>query len=297
MNTSIVRRAVRGSASVVALIGGCNSVAVPSYYDGIGPLVVDANTPNPNEHPLVGPYVQSEYWLDFEPPTDAELADLGHDDEPAMATPWVTSDDVEVSISWTLTNDTDQPIRSWVLVDGATEFYDWNPVVLYGIGGGEDADELPFPSLLGFFPRQLEGGQTVRGEYREDDLREAMYDLDVMSRFCGGPLAVLYNRSEVDPVGTEQVPPDARTAGMVMLRLTLGASGPATLEYAIRVRDRDGILYDDRRDEGARYDPMPEPYIPSGFAQVPAGQLDPSTRTEFCGTTMPAAPGERGAFR
>lgn len=278
----------------VTMGSGCSSDAFPSYYDGTAPLVVDGNVQNPIPHPIIGPYVQTEYWLDYEGPTEAELAELGHDGEPADATPWVQRDDIEISVSWSLTNDSDQPIRAWLLLDGATEFFDWNPVALYGLGGGEEADEVPFPSLLGFFPRELEGGQTLRGEYREDDMREAMYDLDVMSRYCGGPLAVLYNRSEVDPIGTTQVPPDAVPAGMAMIRLTLGSNGPATLEYAIRVRDRAGIVYDDFRDEGLRYDPQPEPYVPAGFAQVPADQIDPSTTSEFCGTADPADPGAGG---
>jgi hypothetical protein len=101
-------------------------------------------------------------------------------------------------------------------------------------------------------------------------MREAMYDLDVLSRFCGGPLAVLYHRSEADPIGTEGVPDDAVIAGMVLLRLTLGTDQPSTLEYSVRLREQSDIIYDSARDD-RRYEVMPEPYALAGAAAADTG--------------------------
>jgi hypothetical protein len=246
-------------------LSACNN---PAYYPGATRIVIDADDlaaageeEAANANPTIGAYAQAEYWLDFRPPSAAELDDLQPAGAmPAEQTPWVRRAELTMSVPWTLTNNSDNPMRAWVLLDGATEFYDYNPIAMYGQNGGEEEEEIQFPSLLGFTPIMVGPREVVRGEFREDDMREAMYDLDVLSRFCGGPLAVLYHRSEADPIGTEGVPDDAIIAGIVLLRLTLGADQPSTLEYAVRLRESEDIIYDSARDE-RRYEPMPQPYV------------------------------------
>ncbi len=273
------RRAGAPAAVLAALVAGC---APPTgYYEGFAPLELRAADIDPEmAHPVIGNFVQQEYWLDFRAPAPDELAELRPEGStPMEQIPWIRRDDLEVSVTYRLENTSDGPIRAFVLLDGATEFFDWDPVGLYGMAGGEDAEETPFPSLLGLTPLELEAGEVLEGEFREDDLREAMLDLDVLTRFCGGPFAVLYNRSEVDPVGMEAVPEDAVIAGMGMVRMTLGATGPARLDYAIRVRDRSERIFDARRDN-LRYEFVPEPYVPA--ALLGAGAMpDP-----YCPATM-----------
>ncbi len=259
------------------LVGtGCNN---PAYYPGATRLVVRAadiaaaaEDGAANANPTVGAYVQGEYWLDFRDPTDAELAALRPPGStPMEQDPWVRRDELTISVPWTLTNDSDQPLRAWVTLDGATEFYDYNPIAGFGAAGGEEEEEVQFPSLLGFTPIMLEPHEVREGEFREDDLREAMYDLDAVTRFCAGPLAVLNHRHEADPIGTDAVPSDAVLAGAVMLRLTLGASAPASLEYAVRLRESEGIIFDSARD-ARRYETMPELYVlPSAAAAMAGG--------------------------
>jgi hypothetical protein len=223
-------------------------------------------------NPTIGAYVQGEYWLDFRDPSADELAELQPmGSMPAEQTPWVRAEDLTISVTWKVTNETDAPLTAWVLLDGATEFYDYDPISTFGAAGGEDEDEVQYPSLLGFTPRKVAPGQVLEGEFREDDLREAMYDLDVITRFCGGPLAVLNHRHEADPIGTDAVPSDAVLAAAVMLRLTLGASGPASLEYGVRLRQSEAKIYDSARDE-RRYETEPEAYmLPSAPVAVDTG--------------------------
>ncbi len=268
-----MRRTTYLTVALVAI--GCNN---PAYFDGAERLVIDAAAIDmaqaegaTNAHPLLGTYVQTEYWLDFRPPTAAQLAALRPAGAmPADMTPWVRRDALSVAVEWTLTNDSDGPLRAFVTLDGATEFFDYNPIAMFGAAGGEEEDEVQFPSLLGWYPRDLAAGEVLRGQFREDELVEAMYDLDVLSRFCGGPLAVLNNSSEANPIGTEGVPADAEFAGLVMLRLTLGASGPARLDYSVRLRETSERLYDSRRDV-RRWDPMPEPFQLPTVAAVGGG--------------------------
>ncbi len=270
------------AAAAMVGTGACNSL--PAYYDGFERLEISASSLDPlTAHPVVGNFVQTEYWLDYQAPTAEELAELQPaGSEPVDQVPWIRRNDLEVSVQYRLENKTEGPLTAWVTLDGASEFFDWNPIELFGIAGGEDADEIPFPSLLGLTPIHLEGGEVLTGEFREDDVVEAAYDLDVMTRFCGGPFAVLYNRSEVDPVGTDGVPPGSEIAGFGMIRLTLGADGPAVLDYSLRIRDAAGRLYDAREDY-ARYEFTPIEYVPLGLAQaVPADQIDPGVISEFC---------------
>lgn len=264
--------------------GACNN---PAFYDGAQRLVVraadieaaaaeDSTTGNPT----IGAYKQSEYWLDFREPSAADLAELQPPGStPSEQTPWIRRDDVTASIPWTLTNDSDAPLTAWVLLDGATEFFDYDPISTYGAAGGAEEDEIQYPSLAGFTPRQLGPGEVLRGEFREDDLREAMYDLDSITRFCAGPLAVLNHRHEADPIGTDVVPDDAVIAATVMLRITLGASGPATLEYDVRLRESEEKIFDSARDE-RRYEVMPEPYALPGAAALGGGTSGGDTGAE-----------------
>ena len=262
---TIRRPGVRPIATALVL-GGLTGCRAPAYFDGVERLVLDAAATADQDagHPVVGTFVQSETWLDFRPPTDEELLEL----RPEGATldayvPWIERDDLDISVQWTLRNESDRVLpRVFVTLDGANEFFDYNPLADYGLAGGADAQEPVFPTLLGFTPFELEPGEVRRGEFPEYDVTEAMYDLDVMSRYCGGPFALLYNRHEDEAVGTEMLPDDATLAGLVMLRISVGATGPVSLEYAIRVRDHDSILFDARRDD-LRFEPMPDPFTPA----------------------------------
>lgn len=214
------RSPLRTTASLtpaLAMLVACNN---PAFYEGAQVLRVTADDiaaaseeDSMTGNPTIGAYVQSEYWLDFRAPTDAELAELQPAGTPiAEQRPWVGAGEVTAAIPWTLTNDSDAPITAWVLLDGATEFYDYDPISTYGAAGGEDEEEIQYPSLAGFTPRQLAPGEVMRGEFREDDLREAIYDLDGITRYCAGPLAVLNHRHEADPIGTDVIPDDAPLA-------------------------------------------------------------------------------------
>lgn len=285
-------RSIMLLAPLTTALVACNN---PAFYEGAQRLrVTSADIAAAGEeasmtgNPTIGAYVQSEYWLDFRAPTDAELDALQPAGEPvAELQPWVGAGEITAAIPWTLTNDSDAPITAWVLLDGATEFYDYDPISTYGAAGGDEEDEIQYPSLVGFTPRQLAPNEVLRGEFREDDIREAIYDLDGITRYCAGPLAVLNHRHEADPIGTDVIPDDAPLASAVMLRVTLGASGPATLEYAVRIREAGDKVFDSARDD-ARYETMPEPYaLPGGGAMAP---MDPPAEpgAEQC-NAVPAA--------
>jgi hypothetical protein len=268
------------------LLVGCNN---PAFYAGAQRIQVTADEiaaaaaeDSMTGNPTIGAYTQGEYWLDFRRPTAAQLAELQPAGSmPADQTPWVRQEDLTISVPWKLKNETDATITAWVLLDGATEFYNYDPISTYGAAGGADEDEVQYPSLLGFTPRMVKPNAVLEGEFREDELREAMYDLDVITRFCGGPLAVLNHRHEADPIGTDAVPADATIAGAVMLRLTLGASGPATLEYDVRLRQSEAKIFDSNRDK-ARFEAEPMEYTLPSQAGVAAGGSSGAADMAMC---------------
>ena len=280
---------ILGVAGAV-MAAGCDAPLfnTPAYYEGAERLVINNDVLNAAQgdegdgHPVLGAFVQSEYWLDYRAPTELELEMLQPPGStPDEMIPWIQRDDIDVSVQWTLTNETDQEIDAWVTLDGATEFFDYNPIASFGLGGGEDAEEPVFPSLLGFTPRHLEPNQVLRGEFREDDITELMFDLDVMTRFCGGPFALIYNRSEQDDVGTEMVPSDAVIGGVAMLRITVAANARVSLEYALRVRDRGGALFDSRQDN-TRYEVEPMLFAPAAAGGDDGMMMDPDAEPMGC---------------
>lgn len=272
--------------SALLLLGGCNN---PAFYQGAQRISVTndliaaaAAEDSMTGNPTIGAYAQGEYWLDFRQPTDAQLADLRPEGAmPMDQIPWIRRDDLTMSVPWKLTNESDAPITAWVLLDGATEFYDYDPISTYGAAGGAEEDEIQYPSLLGFTPRMLQPNEVMEGEFREDDLEEAMYDLDVITRWCGGPLAVLNHRHEADPIGTDAVPTDAVIAGAVMLRLTLGASGPAHLDYDVRLRQSEAKIFDSRKDE-QRFEAEPEAYMLPSAAAAAGGDTSGGAEMAMC---------------
>ncbi|GEM_PF-2674778 len=269
------------SATTLVALPGCDH---QTYFAGPQQLEIEAQA-EAGTHPLFPVFVQLQHPLDFGAPSASELDRLqSGGDEPAAQDPWIRAQDLDITVQWRLENHSDAQITAWVMLDGATEFFDWNPIQIYGQGGGEEADEIPLPSLLGFYPRTIAAHEVVYGEFRDDDLREATFDLDVLTRFCGGPFALLHNRHEADSTGTEKVPENAQLAGMTSLRITLAATGAATLDYSIRVRDHNNVLFDGNQDN-RHYETSPTVYVPAGIAAAVDDPLASENVgvSEFCG--------------
>jgi hypothetical protein len=121
--------------------------------------------------------------------------------------PWLREDRVHVEILYAVTNQDDRDGMFTVGLDGASEFtrYDQAEIAAAFEAAGEDPVLI---SLVQMKPEELGAGKTFKGTIREDDLHEASLDIDAMGRFMAPFAAVLINRSEVDPVGLEIVPPN-----------------------------------------------------------------------------------------
>jgi len=246
----------------------------PIYFNGPTPLLE-----------LTGqemiPRITNGVQLKFREPTDDEkkaltdqAAALKAADDPMhrdIKVPWVSRDKVHLEVIFTVTNlDTEAGMFD-VTVDGASENakFDEDVVAMALQQGNNDAPTyLPLISLHPQLPASLGPGETYQGIFREDDFAEGEADLDALDRWQpADPMmdappfpAVLINRKDVDPVGTEAVPAQVVTPALVEVDVTLTASKHMQCEWLVRVRDDDDRLWHDKAD--AHFNPKPKLYQP-----------------------------------
>jgi hypothetical protein len=92
--------------------------------------------------------------------------------------PYVVVGDLDVSIEWTARNLDPEPGQLRILVNGASPFFAYEPSLLV-----VDPEEDPTPPpLLGDVPIDVPALGEVSGVFREDQLREASIDLELITR-------------------------------------------------------------------------------------------------------------------
>ena len=101
----------------------------------------------------------------------------------------------------------------------------------------------------------LEPGATYSGIVREDDFAEGELDLDALGRWNDADAAsptfagVLINRSDVNPIGMNLVPPNLVVPAMVEVDVRLRSTVAMRCEYYVRVRDDDDRLWHNDADD------------------------------------------------
>jgi len=175
--------------------------------------------------------------------------------ELGVEVPYVKVGDLEVSVEWTITNVDTMPGTALVQLNGANEAFAYDPTLI--VIGDPDEDP-PAPGLEGDVPLHVEPGATIRGVFREDQLREASIDLDQITRANLHPFAatlqVHKNAAFFQPMSPiapdmEQEPmgaPIPREAFRQMIRVDLvfKPDRAMVMEYTIRVRDVRGIMHE-----------------------------------------------------
>ena len=159
-----------------------------------------------------------------------------------MPVPWCGERDFDIEVEWSIKNLDSQMIGSRVTLNGGNEFGDYVKT-LYGNPDDEDAPQPP--ELLGsdqLVP--MEAGTVRSGVFREDELREAGLDLEVITRYpppnvgMNAPFIAIEHDSSASSVGLEGIPKGDVTPAMVRFLFTLEATGHASLDYVIRVREK-----------------------------------------------------------
>ncbi|HTE55706.1 MAG TPA: hypothetical protein VK698_32850 [Kofleriaceae bacterium] len=187
--------------------------------------------------------------------------------ELGIQVPYVTRDDLDLSIEWTIKNLDQEPGVARIQVNGANEFFTYVPTAF--VTDPEDEEEPP--PLVGNVPLEIPAGGERSGVFQEDLLAEASLDLELITRGGRSPFAALLKideyRVEIDASDGTIIPGDA-FASLVRFDLAFLADRHMVLEYAVRVRDhRDPpLLHDELTD--APPDQLTA-FAPADFAPPP----------------------------
>jgi hypothetical protein len=239
----------------LALATACQALNTPIYFNG---EVLEAQG---NENPPVS----NTLTLRFRNPTDRERQVLqeqrnavGYDAD----VPWVSRDKVHLQLSYKVTNLSDQEGTFNLLVDGASEFvaYDFKTVAM--AIAEEDGELGTFFPLMSSRPYMLGPGESFSGLLREDDFAEAELDADALGRWNSTATfaGVLINRSDVNPIGMDMVPPNLVVPAFVQVMVNLQTDVPMRCEYVVRVRDDDDRLLHNAGD--TQFVPTPTQFAP-----------------------------------
>jgi hypothetical protein len=171
-------------------------------------------------------------------PTDVTRDELNQIDvEPYGRRPWVTTDDIDVQVTWTLSNLDDEEHVVELLVDPWNEFGRYYP----GMQLTNADDEEYMPNFSGIDKRYILGAKSkgqasrVHGTYTFADLKEVATDLATVMDLLKNPPVL-----EGDPDDTED--PTAVIAGLTGLDIGFRTYEPANvaLEVAVEVVDKNG---------------------------------------------------------
>lgn len=198
--------------------------------------------------------------------------------------PYVRVGDLEVEVEWTIKNLADKDGQAKLQVNGANEYFAYDPSVLM-LAADDDEEAPPAPGLAGDIPLTIPANGSIQGLFTEDEMREASIDLDQITRANVNPfratLTVSKNAKSFQPL-TPPMPdmkdyvqtpvgdpiPREAFAQMVRIDLVFKPNQHMVLEYNVRVRDKRGILHDllltavtDKPDELQTF--APEVYNPT----------------------------------
>jgi hypothetical protein len=243
----------------VCVLGGLAGFAAcandPVYIPG--PAAIEAGMPDMMGQPSPG---RASVQLPIKTETTEDRAAR---DELAMRlapilVPYVRIGDLEVEVEYTIRNPNDRPGEALVELDGANEYFAYDPSTVRLAADDEDAPETP--GLAGNIPIDVPAMGEVSGLFTEDDVREAAIDLDQITRGHVNPfrarLTISKNAKEFQPLtelrpgveGYEQMPdgpaiPREAFAGFTRIDLVFRPDRPMILEYNIRIRDNRDIMH------------------------------------------------------
>jgi len=251
------RTLLAAAGVLAALAGGCQALNEPIYIAAPAALDVMGTdmTGAPNR-------VKGAVVLRFRKPNATEQAQLDSDTQRlGFAVPWLKRDRIHLELLYTVSNMDTVDGTFTIDVDGASELikYDQNTIAAAFMAANLKTAPL---ALMAPPPRTLGAGQTYQGTLREDDFIEGELDLDAMGRWMAPFAAVLINRSDVNPVGLEMVPPNAVIPAMQEIDVTLIAEQHMTCQFMVRVRSDDDQLLDESGD-GNLFVPTPTLYVPT----------------------------------
>jgi hypothetical protein len=245
------------AAVVAALAGGCQATNEPIYIAAPAALDVMGTdmTGAPNR-------VKGAVVLRFRKPNATEQSQLDSDTQRlGFTVPWLKRDRIHLELLYTVSNHDTADGTFTIAVDGASELVKYDQATIAAAFMAANLKTAPL-ALMAPPPRSLGPGQTYQGTLREDDFIEGELDLDAMGRWMAPFAAVLINRSDVNPIGLEMVPPNVIIPAMQEIDVTLIAVQHMTCHFMVRVRSDDDQVLAESGDANL-FVPTPTLYVPT----------------------------------
>jgi len=224
--------------------------------------------------------------MDYAKTRDDLLASINAGFDPDITLdqlPFVRLDQVDISIEWSVKNLDDEAGQAFIDINGGNQYFYYVPLDFAVINPANPEDTQMPPPLAGHTPIDVPAHGEMNGVFREDTMREAALDLDLITRGTINPYAAILNNNE-DITSTADVPyvtypppmegdpqptppppfPIDAFANFVRFDVTFQPDHHMVLEYAVRVRDPDGLLHDKllAADPAQLMPFMPAEYVP-----------------------------------
>ncbi len=220
------------SSLALACIVGASCTTDPVYVDAPDNLTAGG----PNADPDVPATTTLTLPIRLEETKEAEdraalAAELG------VEVPFIAVDDMAMSLEWNIRNLGDADANVRILLNGANEYFAYVPASFV-----VDPEEEPEPPpLLGDIPLQVPAAGSLQGVFREDQMREASIDLDLITRGGQNPFRAMLeideDITEIEVLDGTPIPLKA-VAHLIRLDLTLLSDQEVVLEYAVRLRSK-----------------------------------------------------------
>ncbi len=245
--------------------------------DPISVALTDAVGPVYDDGELTIYEAKSEVMLPIIAPRADELAGLSGAADPFERRPWVSRDDIEVQVTWTLSNLDDRDLTVWVMLDPWNEFGRYEPAIT--VTEEEAIRDLSGIDMLFLLPgvgAEAEGRESrVVGTFTFDDMDELALDFATVFKILADAAPVdaeeedprstlvnhafnVRNRSYNSPLLVPYQP--AVVPGLVGFDFGVRTAEPANvaLEVLVEVRDRQGDRVAARGDDAVLLEPPTE---------------------------------------
>jgi hypothetical protein len=241
-----------GGALALSLAACAND---PVYIPG--PLAIEAGMADDMGQPTPGT-ASVQLPIKTETASDRAKRDALAEKLAPIEVPYVRIGDLEIEVEYTIRNPDNKPGHAIVELNGANEYFAYDPSTIQLAPDDEDAP--PTPGLAGDIPIDIPAGGEVSGILTEDDVREAAIDLDQITRGNFNPfratLTISKNAKQFQPMTVlmptvenymqepdgPAIPRDA-FAGLTRIDIVFKPDRQMTMEYNIRIRDQRGILH------------------------------------------------------
>lgn len=247
-------RIVLASYVVVGLAGLAGCANDPVYIPG--PMAMDAGVDMMGMRSIAKASVQLP--IKTETAADAAKRTAFEATLDGVKVPYVKVGDLEIEVEWTIKNLDNRAGKALVELNGANEFFAYDPSIIKL--NPDDRNAPPTPGLSGDIPLDVPANGEISGLFTEDDLREAAIDLDQITRGNVNPframLTISKNAPSFQPMtllmptvdGYVQMPmgaaiPRAAFAEFTRIDMVFMPNTHMVLEYNIRIRDLRGIMH------------------------------------------------------